>query len=379
MPPQSPLKIMYFAHAAVIGGTLRQMAFLCTHLNRERFNPIVICATASALDAYAAELEQHDIPVIRLTVSGKRDLTNLRRLIQIFRQQQPDILHVQLSEPFDSTPVFLMAKLAGVPVILASERLMYNHARVNKRWYSPYIKTWQTRWLIDMTIAVSQAVRTCLLQALPIAPQRVVVIHNALALPPSFVSSAATRSDLNVIGFVGQVIRAKGIFLFIEAAAQLAERSPALRFVVIGEGADRKQAQQDAARYHLDHRIVFSGYQRDVVACLQQMDILVAPSSSESFGNSLVEAMALGVPVITTAVGIAPEIIQHRRTGLLIPPDNVDAIVEAVTFLRDHPDDARCFAERGRTVVCTQFHPDRIIAQFEELYHHTFQQKSRHL
>jgi glycosyltransferase involved in cell wall biosynthesis len=161
----------------------------------------------------------------------------------------------------------------------------------------------------------------------------------------------------------------KGVEYFLDAAAILAKRFPAVRFVIAGDGANRKELEERAASLGIAERVIFTGFRTDIPILLSEAAVSVLPSLSEGLSNSLLESMAAGVPVIAANVGGNPEIIEDGVSGKLVPPRDAAALAQAMgDFLRDRDLAAR-FGEAGRQRVTELFSMERSVHEVESLYH----------
>jgi glycosyltransferase involved in cell wall biosynthesis len=119
---------------------------------------------------------------------------------------------------------------------------------------------------------------------------------------------------------------------------------------------------------NMNDRVIFTGERHDIPNLLQEIDISVLPSLSEGFPNSLLEAMAAGMPVVATNVGGNPEIVRDGRTGLLVPPRDPDALAHSITSLLESPLLARQFGNAGYARVKAEFSLTATVRRTEELY-----------
>jgi glycosyltransferase involved in cell wall biosynthesis len=123
-----------------------------------------------------------------------------------------------------------------------------------------------------------------------------------------------------------------------------------------------------ARRRRVDVGTRFFGHRDDVPSLLAQSDIFVLPSRSEAFPGALVEAMAAGLPVVATAVGGNRELVQHRRNGLLVPPDDAPALAASILELMESPESAAVYGRAARGSVEHRFSFERMVSAFEDLY-----------
>ena len=163
-----------------------------------------------------------------------------------------------------------------------------------------------------------------------------------------------------VIGYVANFAPGKGHIELLNAFASVAEKIPKSRVLLVGSG--RLQEVDDAVgRLGLGRKIAFAGWRNDTSACLNAMDVFVQPSLSEAFSQVLVEAMGVGLPVIATDVGGASEVIDNGKNGILIAPDDIDAISESVLNIRREPNLRTRIAKAGRESVRENFTVERMI------------------
>jgi glycosyltransferase involved in cell wall biosynthesis len=161
----------------------------------------------------------------------------------------------------------------------------------------------------------------------------------------------------------------KGIHHFLDMAADVAAVNPRARFLVVGDGALRPELEQQARRLGIESAVVFTGDRRDIPRLLAAMRIFVMPSLYEGGPYTVLEAMAMVKPVVATPVGLVPDVVDHRTTGLLVPIADSAAMTKAVLELLADADLARRLAERGRQAVVERFSLDAMIAGVTAIYH----------
>jgi glycosyltransferase involved in cell wall biosynthesis len=191
----------------------------------------------------------------------------------------------------------------------------------------------------DALIAVSEAGARVLRGAVPRVP--VQVIPNGL-LPPQEVPKddvLRVRSELGagagdtLIGYVGRMSPEKRPDLFLDAAERLGSRWPGARFALIGGGPLRDRLQSAARRSSIAERVVLPGLRHDMDSVYGALDVLVVPSDTEGTPRVVIEAQMRGVPVVATAVGDVPALVEHEVSGLLVSPGDAAAIAEMTARL----------------------------------------------
>lgn len=209
-------------------------------------------------------------------------------------------------------------------------------------------------------IAVSEAVRDLLVRA-GIPAKKIAVIHTGVELPPESARTATPREF--VIGHMGAFTAEKGQDVITAAAGQLEASLPCARFVLAGEGPRLAELRRLAPP-----NVTFPGFLADHAAFFAAIDLFVMPSRSEAWGLAALEAMAHGVPVIASDVGGLREIVEHGRSGWLVPPGDASALARAITEAARNPERLR---EAGRAARerATQFSAARMAEQTEHFYY----------
>ena len=150
---------------------------------------------------------------------------------------------------------------------------------------------------------------------------------------------------------------------------------PALRFQIVGDGPRRHALEALAAARGLATHMEFLGHREDVPRLLASADAFVLSSRSEAFPNSAIEAMAAGLPVVASAVGGLLDLIDHGRTGLLVPPTDPERLAATLRSLIDDPARAASIGDAARAEVHQRYSFDRMIASFEDLYESGLQRR----
>ena len=197
--------------------------------------------------------------------------------------------------------------------------------------------------------------------------------------PPSADERAAARAALRlpadalVVAYTGRLLRGKGLETLVDAFARVAEREPRAHLLLVGSGAGQALSNEDALRGRvasrgLDGRVTFTGRVDDVVACLSAADVFAFPSEFEALGLSLIEAAACGLPCVGTRTGGIVDVIEDGRTGLLVPPSDVEALGAALAGLLEDPARRRAMGEAGRARVRERFDVDASVARYRALF-----------
>jgi glycosyltransferase involved in cell wall biosynthesis len=228
-----------------------------------------------------------------------------------------------------------------------------------------------SRHKVDRYVAVSEAVAQALV-ADGVDSSQIVVVPNGIDVARL---TEAAQGPLPVelqagmrVGFVGRLRPVKGCEVFLQAAKLISAQRADVNFVIAGSGTLGADLRVHSASMGLSGRVRFLGFVDPVAPVQKALDIVVIPSLSEAFGLSAIEALALQVPVVASRVGGLPEVIVDGETGLLVTPDDPQAIVDAVYRLLDDPELGRRMAAAGAQLVEECYTLERMVDGYLGVY-----------
>lgn len=320
---------------------------------------------------YVDRAEALGVPVERVIIRRHFDPELWRRLAVRLRDARPDLVHTHLIHAdLYGIPA---ARWAGVRGVVSSR---HNDDRF-RRWLPVRALS---RWLwrqADAGIAISEAIRRFAIAYEGVSPQKIHTIH--YGLDPASVHAppdARTRlrqelglpADAPLVGSVCRLIEQKGLDNALDGFAQVVAEFPAAHYAIAGDGPLRGALEAQAARLGVADRVHFLGWRADAPAIFAALDVLLAPSRWEGFGLVFLEAMALGVPVISTRVSAIPEVIADGETGWLVPPDDPAAIAGALRAALADPGERCRRGEAGRARLESQFTVDAMVERTLAVY-----------
>ena len=323
------------------------------------------------VQGYVERAEAAGIPVEQVIIRRHFDPGLWRRLAVRLRDAHPDVVHTHLIHAdLYGIPA---ARWAGVRGVVTSR---HNDDRF-RRWLPVRLLS---RWLwrqADAGIAISEAIRRFSIEVEGVPPQQMHTIHYGLdpagvQAPPD--ARARLRRELGLppdaplIGSVCRLIAQKGLDHALDGLAQVAAEFPAAHYVIAGDGPQRGALEAQAARLGLSARVHFRGWRADAPAIVAALDVLLAPSRWEGFGLVFLEAMALGVPVISTRVSAIPEVVVDGETGWLVPPGDPAALVGALRAALSDPDERLRRGAAGRARLEAQFTVDAMVERTLAVY-----------
>lgn len=363
-----PLPVLHVIARLPVGGVEQQLLTVVKHYDRERFTPLV--CSLSDKGPIGAEIESAGIEVISLgslrhtfswaTVTALARVMSERRVAVVRTHQYHANLYGRLA-----------AIGARVPCVVASVHNAYTRDRKLHRRMINYILSRFT----DRVVAVSESVRHDVMKYDHLPGDKVIVIRNGIDVE-AFQSRerSAVRSEFGiadgvpVVGTVGRLTPQKGHHSLIEAFARLAPDFPAAVLMVVGEGPLKEDLQGYAGRLGVADRVIFTGLRRDIPQLLAAMDVFVLPSLWEGMPNALIEAMASGKAAITTDFAFAREIVNSDRLGILVPPQDSNAIARSVASLLRDATRSKRLGEAARENVRLQFSITRTVDTYCSLF-----------
>jgi glycosyltransferase involved in cell wall biosynthesis len=362
-------------------GAQRQLLELVRGLDKKRFRPVILTLRSGG----SMEPEFKEVPytqVISLERKGKYDFLYLFRVFRLLRRLKVDVV-----QPFLTPATFfglLPALLCHTPLKIVTERSGVGRGDV-LHGYRLYLRAedFLTRFA-DLVVANSEAGKEYLIGR-GIAPKRVKVIYNGLNLTrlnSDGKGVGRVKQMLNlpangqVVGIVARLYRVKRHDTFLLAAALVSQAISDVRFAIVGDGPSRSYLEELSQELGLASKVVFFGEQREVGPYLAACDVAVLTSETEGCSNSVLEAMAVGKPVVATNVGGNRELIDEGETGFLVPPGDQEALAEAIIRLLRKPILARAMGQRARERTIRRFSLESMVNQYESLYEAALKRRS---
>lgn len=287
------------------------------------------------------------------------------KLVELARYERLDVIHAHYAIPHATAAVLAREILGGWPPVLTTLHGTDITLLGSDPSFFDVIRFSMER--SDALTAVSDALRDETVQAFRLE-RPVETVYNFI--DPDLrcrVPGVPRESPEPVLIHVSNFRPVKRVPLVVEIFARVNAEHPA-RLWLVGDGPDSAEAHRRAERLGVADRVVFWGMQQRVEPLLSAADVLLLPSTHESFGLAALEAMACEVPVVATSVGGVPEVVVHGVTGLLYEPDDLDGMVEGCLRLLADADLRRVMGRAGRERAAAEFAADRIVPQYEAIY-----------
>lgn len=356
------MKIFHCDVRRIWAGGQNQLCRLAVGLRDHGHRQWIVTRPGSPL---ARRARSEGFEVLTHPFRGEVDPRATLGLYRMIARHAPDVVHAH--DTHSLTPAALAARLVRPRPLVVGHRRVDFHIRANR------FSRWKYARGADHLIAVSRRVKEVLVED-GVPPSRVTVIHSGIAVetpPPPEGPDLRTRAGVPagapLVLTVASTEAYKDHPTLIDAAGLLFERRPEVWWTVLGTGGLFEETVARAERSGLAGRLRYLGFVEGARGFLPQADLFVLTSRTEGLGTSILDAMAAGVPVVSTAAGGIPEIVDDGRTGLLVPPGDPAALAVAIERVLGDPALGRRLAEAARVRV-HEFDVGRTIERTEELY-----------
>jgi sugar transferase (PEP-CTERM/EpsH1 system associated) len=374
MPDARPL-VLHVLYRFDVGGLENGVVNLINRMPADAYRHAILALTE--VTDFRQRIRRDDVQIIALNKPPGHLFKLFPRLFRIFRELKPAIVH---SRNLAALEVTLPAALAGVPVRIHGEhgRDVGDLDGANKtyQWVRRAYSLFVTHF-----IALSRDLASYLTERVGIPARKVTQIYNGVdaerfqpAVTPTltFADCPFQRPNHWLVGTVGRMQTVKDQTLlaraFIRALDLAPELKPRLRLVMVGDGPLRAEAQALLEASGVADLAWLPGERNDIPEVLRGLDCFVLPSLAEGVSNTILEAMATGLPVIATRVGGNPELVIEGRTGTLVPVGDVEAMAQAIVNFAVDTQSARSSGIAGRAEVERQYSLEAMVRAYQALY-----------
>lgn len=374
MSDSRPL-IIHIVYSFDVGGLENGIVNLINRMPVERFRHMIV-ALADCSPSFCQRIQRSDVEFVSINKGAGHGFRLYPKIYRMLRQLKPAVVHTRNLAALE---MVVPAWLAGVPLRLHGEHGWDNSDpdgrnrkyRLLRKLYSPFVSRY---------IALSRTIESYLVERVGIESDRIRRICNGVNAD-RFVPAATRREisgspfndpDLVVFGTVGRqqvvkdqptLVRAFG--MFVRMSEEAAKRA---RLILVGDGPLAGSLAELVQSEGLDGLVWMAGERSDVPEIMRGLDVFVLPSQAEGISNTLLEAMASGLPVVATAVGGNPELVVDLQTGLLVPALDPKTMGAAFAALFDDPARARSMGAAGRERVLANFSMDAMMGNYLALY-----------
>jgi len=366
-----PVVLAELAGSAAYGGGERYLELLCDRLDRARYRALLICPEPGP---FVGRMKERGVETHLVHLAPLFNPLALWRLTRLLVRERVTILQTHGARA--NFYGRIAGRLAGVPVIISTvhNSLKDYEVRSLRRWlYTVLLRL--TLPPVHRIICVSEANRRDLIEECPAVAAKTQTVYNGV--DPSAFSSQPDRQPVRkelgttqgpVLVTIGRLTDQKGHRYLLQALPRLLETWPQLCCVFVGEGELRDALYDMAIDLGVEQACRFVGVREDIADILAAADLFVLPSLSEGFPFVLLEALAMGRPVVASRVNGVPELIEDHKTGLLVPARDPQALAAAIREMLSDPTAASKMGADGRAVVRERFTVDRMVANTTAIF-----------
>lgn len=363
------INIAHLTYSLDTGGIENGIINLVNRMDHDHFYHYIICVTYAT--EFRKRITSENYEIISLNKKPGNDLKLYFRLWSIFVKKKIDIVHCRGWATMMEG--IISARLARVPVIIYGfHGKTYEDIQEEKR--RRVIAQKILLKLTDGIITLIDNMKNDLCSSLSIPGEKVEIIKNGVDLTKFGKGDRRLRQGFNVgddeyvVGVVGRIDPVKNYAAVIEAFHIVSSKYKNIKMIIVGEGPDFKDIEAKIEGMGLSGSILMLGSRDDVYNLLQCFDVFIQPSFYEGLSNTILEAMATGLPVIASRVGGNPDVIKEDENGLLFSPGDVDGLANAIEKMYLNKELRENMASANKAKIVNEFSLEKMVAQYERYY-----------
>ena len=376
------IKNLHVITRLIRGGAQENTLLTVTGLDSRRYETVLVSGPAAGREGEMESRARESGVDLRIIPELTRELIPLKDIIALFKifflikREKFDIVHTHTSKAGFLGRI--AARIAGAPVVVHTPHghIFYGYFGRLKNEFFILLEKFAALFT-DRIITLTERGKREYVERRIAPADRFIPIYSGVDLSSLNLKAdiSKVREELGLspkhraVGTVGRLVPIKGHRHLIEAALQVVEALPEVKFFLVGDGPCREELERQVARLNLGDNIHFLGLKEEgVEEFMAALDLFVLPSLNEGMGRVLIKAMALGRPVVATEVSGIPEIVKNNETGLLVPPGDPKSLAEAIiTLLRDEKR-AREMGRTGRERANSSFVSRTMVERIDNLY-----------
>jgi sugar transferase (PEP-CTERM/EpsH1 system associated) len=375
MTSNAPPLVLHVIHHLVVGGMENGLVNLINRMPPQRFRHAIACV--EDYSEFRQRLRRPDVEVIAMHRSRIGVWALRRQVFDLCRRLRPTVLHTRGQSGLDA---LLPARLSGVRHSVHGEHGWDVNDLSGRAWKPVALRRLHSP-LVNRYITVSKDIEHYLVHRVGISASRITQIYNGVdteryspvsAKPVALLPQGFAAAHAFVIGTVGRIQAVKDQATLVRAFAALAGRDAdsrrRLRLVIVGDGPLLPDLKQLVETLGIADICWLPGAVTDTAEVMQALDVFVLPSLNEGISNTILEAMACGLPVLASAVGGNPELVEAERNGRLFAPGDVQALTRLLADYLVDPELARQHAHQARVRVVEHFGLDAMVSRYQAVY-----------
>ncbi len=367
------MKILILTSHLNIGGIPVYTVTLANYLQKRGDSVIVASSGGPLQDELLRAVRHINVPFGTKSILDPRLLFTALKLRKFVIAEKIDIIHAQTR--VTQFTAYLVSKMTGVPYVVTW------HGFYRPHFFRKRLRFWGVR-----TIAISRAVYGHLADVFKRDESKIRLVLNGVDINKfkDGYSSAEKESikrrcglkDGPIIGIISRIAFEKGHAYLVNAFKDLLSEIPDAQLVIVGEGKYKAQLKDKVASLGVDSAVHFFGETLETKELLAIMDVFTMPGLEEGFGLGIVEAMLMGLPVISTDVGDCRFILEGGNSGILVKPRDADGLKEALVAILNDTVAAKKMGEAARRYAAENFSAERMTSQIEDVYKEVLNERS---
>ncbi len=346
-------------------------------INKEKFNSMIVCLLKSCQKGRTPllikEVQPDKIKTQIIFLNSHLDLSGAWKIKNIIKENSIDIIHCHDYQ--SNIFAYFCSLICRIKVIATVHGWggFVKTKRNRKENMHEVIDRW-VRKKFDKVVVVSDGLKNRMLDQ-GYCLDKLKLIYNGIDEPKIkiFASNQIREKfkidrNAKIVCSVGRLSAEKGMDFFLKVASLVIKNIPETFFVISGDGPQRRDLYIYAQELGIKDKICFTGYVKNIYEILEQIDIFVQSSLWEGFGLALIEAMAMAKAVVTTDVGIAPEIIKSGTNGVMVKSGEETQMAEAIEKLIRNDNQIRQMGESARRLILERFTIDKMASDYAQVY-----------
>lgn len=351
------IKVIHVIPTLSFGGAERLLLDIVRKGDRRRFDYEVVAMVRGG--GLEKDFRSAGVPLKIFYKKNKFGLGVFFKLYNYFKSERPDVVHTHLFGA--DVWAGLAAYFAGVPAIFKTE----HNINFDEGGMKILIKHW-TAFVFKKMIAISPAVRDWMLERERMPAEKIIVIYNGIELARFPEKDVEGFSRPPILINVARFDEQKGHRFLIRALAEMKDVD--WNLWLVGEGSLFGEIKEAVKEAGLNGRVKFYGNRNDVPELLAQSDIFVFPSLWEGLGIALLEAGAVGLPIVATRVGGIKDIFKDNKNALLVSEKNEKDLGAAIKWMIEHPEKALFLGKEAQKMVREKYSLNEMVKEYENLY-----------
>lgn len=369
--------IIHIQKIAGIAGSEKHIIDLLSGINQNKYKLMFLGLVSHQLsfeeNAFFKTLDTAGISTNTIRLRWHLDPLCFAQIALYLRKNKVDLIHTHLIHA--DIYGLISAVLTKIPYRISTR---HNDNPFRRKPVLRFFLQYLYR-LTQRTIAVSKYLAQFCIEVENSSPERVIAIHHGIKINKSqrgllknkgldIRKKYALSPNSIILLSIGRVIEQKGHIFAIEAVHQLRKSGRDISLVILGKGPLTKPLKKYARDLKLHNNIFFEGWQPDIDVYFRESNFIVHPSLWEGFGIALIEAMGAKKAIVASRVSAIPEIVEDKKSGLLVEPGNVPAIVEAITYLLKNPEKLKRMEQAAYEIAKRSFSLEKMILDTEAVY-----------